>query len=98
MVLADKVLFISGPPDIVDEEDAFWALADKEVLAKLAEQSELNKGKNGGLMWAVSAVNGKKLAEYKLASLPVWDGMAAANGELYMTTLQGDVLSFTGDK
>jgi hypothetical protein len=98
MVLADKILFLSGPPDIVNEEDAFWALADKRVLAKLAEQSELNKGKKGGLMWAVSAVNGKKLAEYKLASLPVWDGMAAANGELYMTTLQGDVLSFAGNE
>jgi hypothetical protein len=96
MVLADRTLFISGPPDIVNEEDAFFALADKQVLAKLAEQSELNKGKKGGLLWAVSAADGKKLAEYKLASLPVWDGMVAANGELYMTTLQGDVVSFAG--
>jgi hypothetical protein len=98
MVLANKTLFISGPPDIVNEEDAFWALTDKRVLAKLAEQSELNKGKNGGLLWAVSALSGKKLAEYKLASLPVWDGMAAANGELYMTTLQGDIHCFTGNE
>jgi outer membrane protein assembly factor BamB len=98
MVLANKTLFISGPPDIVNEEDAFWALTDKRVLAKLAEQSELNKGKKGGLLWAVSASSGKKLAEYKLASLPVWDGMAAANGELYMTTLQGDILCFTGNE
>jgi hypothetical protein len=98
LVLANKTLFISGPPDIVNEEDAFWALADKRVLAKLAEQSEMNKGKNGCLMWAVSAATGKKLAEYKLASLPVWDGMVAANGKLYMTTLQGDVLSFAGNK
>ena len=64
------------------------------IEAKLAEQSELNKGKQGGLMWAVSASTGKKLAEYKLASLPVWDGMAAPNGRLYMTTLNGDVVSF----
>jgi hypothetical protein len=97
MVLANKTLFISGPPDIVNEEDAFWAPTDKGVLAKLAEQSELNKGKKGGLMWAVSAANGNKLAEYKLASLPVWDGMVAANGELYMTTLQGDVIGFAGN-
>jgi outer membrane protein assembly factor BamB len=97
MVLADKTLFISGPPDIVNEEDAFWSLDDKQVLAKLAEQSELNKGKKGGLMWAVSAANGRKLAEYKLSSLPVWDGMVAANGRLYVTTLKGDVLSFAGN-
>jgi hypothetical protein len=47
-------------------------------------------------MWAVSAANGKKLAEYKLESLPVWDGMIAADGRLYMTTLKGEVLSFAG--
>jgi hypothetical protein len=94
MVLADKTLFVSGPPDIVNEEDAFWSMGDSQILAKLAEQSELNKGKSGGLMWAVSAATGEKQAEYKLASLPVWDGMVAANGELYMTTLEGNVLSY----
>ena len=98
MVLADKTLFISGPPDIVNEEDAFWSMNDGRVLAKLAEQSEANKGKQGGLMWAVSASTGKKLAEYKLASLPVWDGMVAANGQLYLTTLKGDVVSFAENR
>ena len=96
MVLANRTLFLAGPPDIVNEEDAFWALNDERVLAKLAEQSEINKGKNGALLWVVSAENGGKLAEYKLASLPVWDGMAAANGMMYMTTLTGDVLGFAG--
>ena len=95
MVLADKTLFISGPPDVVDEESAFFALDDAEVLKKLAEQSAVNKGKRGALMWAVSAANGKKLAEYRLNSLPVWDGMVAAGGKLYMTTMKGKVLSFS---
>ena len=49
-------------------------------------------------MWAVSASTGKKLAEYKLASLPVWDGMVAANGQLYLTTLKGDVVSFAENR
>jgi outer membrane protein assembly factor BamB len=94
LVLADKTLFVSGPPDVVDEESSFWALDNAQVQAQLAEQSEMNKGKGGALMWAISAANGKKLAEYKLAALPVWDGLVAANGNLYMTTLKGDVLSF----
>ncbi len=97
LVLADQTLFISGPPDVVDEEDAFFALDDAEVLEKLAEQSAMLDGKNGALMWAVSAADGKKLAEYKLESLPVWDGMVAANGKLYMTTMKGEVLSFAGN-
>ncbi len=96
MVLADNTLFVSGPPDVVDEESAFWALDNEQIIAQLAEQSAVNKGKKGALMWAVSAATGKKLAEYKLESLPVWDGLVVANGKLYMTTLKGEVLSFTG--
>ena len=96
MVLAGKNLFVAGPPDVFDEEKEFFAVNDSEVRAKLAEQSALLKGKEGGTLWAVSAANGKKLAEYKLESLPVWDGMIAAGGKLYMTTLKGEVLSFAG--
>ena len=94
LVLADKTLFIAGPPDVVDEEAAFFALDDAEVLAKLAEQSELLRGKDGARLWAVSAGNGKRLSEIKLDSLPVWDGMIAANGKLYMATMKGEVACF----
>jgi outer membrane protein assembly factor BamB len=96
MVLADKTLFIAGPPDVVDEEDAFFALDNASVLAKLAEQSEMLNGKNGAVMWAVSATDGKKLAEYKLKSLPAYDGMVAAGGKLYLTTMNGEVASYSG--
>jgi hypothetical protein len=96
MLLADRTLFIAGPPDVVDEEEAFFALDDAAVMEKLAKQNAMLEGKGGALMWAVSASDGKKLAEYKLASLPVWDGMAAAGGKLYMTTMNGEVLSFAG--
>ena len=96
MVLADRTLFIAGPPDIVDEEKAFFALNDDEVLERLAEQSALLKGKDGAHLWAVSAGNGEKLAEYGLDSLPVWDGMIAADGRLFMTTMKGELLCFSG--
>jgi outer membrane protein assembly factor BamB len=91
LVLADDTLFIAGPPDIVDEEAAFFALSDKDVLAQLARQSELLHGKDGARLWAVSAKTGKKLSEYRLDSLPVWDGMVAANGKLYLTTMDGKI-------
>jgi outer membrane protein assembly factor BamB len=96
MVLADKTLFVAGPPDIVDEEQAFFALDDEAVRQKLAEQSDALRGKEGGLLWAVSAKNGKKLSEYKLDSLPVWDGMVAAGGKLYMATMNGEVACYSG--
>jgi outer membrane protein assembly factor BamB len=96
MVLADRTLFVAGPPDIVDEEKAFFALSDAAVLEQLAEQSALLNGKDGALLWAVSAENGKKLAEYKLDSLPVWDGMIASGGKLYLTNVNGEVSCFSG--
>jgi outer membrane protein assembly factor BamB len=89
LVLADKTLFVAGPPHIVDEEDNFFQLNDAYVQQQLAEQGNLLKGKEGGWLWAVSADSGEKLTEYKLESLPVWDGLAAAGGKLYMTTLTG---------
>lgn len=44
-----------------------------------------------GLMVACGAVPvaGKKLAEYKLESPPVWDGMIAANGRLFLSLTNG---------
>jgi hypothetical protein len=96
LVLADKTLFIAGPPDVVDEEDAFFALDDAAVLQKLSLQNEMLEGKGGALLWAVSATDGKKLAEYKLNSLPSWDGLAAAAGRLYMTTMNGEVAAYSG--
>jgi len=96
MVVAGKILFVSGPPDVFDEEKEFFAVDDSQVRERLAEQSALFKGRDGGVLWAVSAADGHRLAEYKLEALPVWDGMIAAGGRLYLTTLKGEVLSFAG--
>ena len=95
LALAEKTLFVAGPPDIMSEEEAFFAMDDAAIQEKLAEQSALLRGKQGGIMWAVSARTGKKLSEYKLDTLPVWDGMAAADGKLYMTTMNGEVQCFS---
>lgn len=52
------------------------------------------ESRQGAVLYAVSASDGEKLAEYKLDSLPVWDGMAAANGRLYLAMKDGKVLCF----
>jgi len=97
MVLADKTLFMVGPPDIVDEEAIVKGklLGDPAILAKLARQNAAWYGKQGSMLWAVSAKDGKKLAEYKLDALPVFDTMAAANGRLYFATTDGKVRCYT---
>lgn len=98
MLLAEGTLFIAGPPDIVDEEESFRLLVggDEAVQQRLAEQAAALQGRQGGLLQAVSSVDGEKLAEYRLDSLPVWDGMAAARGRLYLATTNGKVICFSG--
>jgi outer membrane protein assembly factor BamB len=95
LVLANRVLFVAGPRDIVDEEAAFFQLDNSYTKQQLADQSEVLKGKEGGWLWAVSATTGKKVSEYKLDSLPVWDGMIAAGGKLYIATMNGELISYS---
>ena len=91
MVLAGDKLFVVGPPDIIDEQAAVKTVDTPETQKKLAAQRDAWAGKSGSLLWAVSAKNGEKLAEYKLDALPVFDTMAAANGRLYFATTDGKV-------
>jgi len=81
MVLADSTLFVAGTPDVIDPDDP-WSSFD---------------GKKGGVLWAISTADGKKLAEYDLESPPVFDGMAAAQEKLYVATADGNVVCFAGD-
>ncbi|MBM3891823.1 MAG: hypothetical protein FJ388_22130 [Verrucomicrobia bacterium] len=92
MTLADKTLFVAGPPDVVDEEQAAKALNDPEIKKKLAEQEAALEGKHGALLAAVSAADGKKLAVYRLDFVPIFDGLAAANGWLFVSTMDGKVI------
>ena len=73
MVLAGKLLYIAGPPDIVDKDDPMAAF----------------EGRLGGRLWVVSTSDGERLAEYELDSPPVLDGMIAAQDRLYNAARDG---------
>ena len=96
MVLAGGTLFVAGPPDVLDEEAAVARRFDADVQKQLAEQDAALAGRRGALLWAVSAADGKRLAELKLDAMPVWDGMAAARGRLYLATTDGSVRCIGG--
>jgi hypothetical protein len=98
MALANKVLFVAGPPDLLDEEAAVSRRSEASVQKQIAEQDAALNGTKGALLWALSATDGKQLAELELDAYPVWDGMAAAGGRLYMATVDGKVLCFSSDK
>ena len=97
MVLADEMLFIAGPPEVVDEVESLAAFTLPETQEQLARQTAVLKGSEGALLWVVST-DGTKLAEHKLKSIPVFDGMAAAGGRLYMATTDGKVICMDGKK
>ena len=49
-------------------------------------------GKKGSLLWVVSAETGEKLSEYRFMGYPAWDGLIAANENLYLTMQDGTVI------
>jgi len=76
MVLAKERLYMAGPPDIVPKDDPMASF----------------EGRLGGKLWVVSATNGEKLTEYELDYLPVFDGMIAANGRMYIAAKNGRLI------
>ena len=98
MVLAGETLFIAGPPDLADETKMLGFLpgADDEINRQLKAQNDAWQGRRGGLLRAVSCENGTSLAECTLDSVPVFDGMSAAGGKLFLATIDGRVVCMGG--
>ena len=96
MVLGGKSLFVAGPPDVADETKMLGFLpgAKDDLNRQLRAQDDAWRGKSGGLLLALSAETGEKLAEYKLDSYPVFDGMSIAEGKLFMSLRDGRVVGY----
>ena len=94
MALTKTTLFAAGPPDVVDEK-AMWGRSNEaEFHQKMREQAEALDGSRGAVLWAVSVETGDKLAEYKLDAPPTFDGMAAADGRLFVSTISHKLVCF----
>jgi hypothetical protein len=51
-------------------------------------------GRKGGTLLAASRADGKTLGELKLSSAPIFDGMAAAGGALFVSCADGKLRCF----
>jgi len=80
MVKAGDVLFAAGPPDVFDPDDPYAPF----------------EGRAGARLVAVSAKTGAALAERELERPPVFDGLIAAGGRLYLCTDDGTVSCWAG--
>jgi hypothetical protein len=96
LVLAGERLVVAGPPDVVDTYETPPRWAEAETQSRLAEQAAALRGEKGGVLWVVSAADGARLAEVRLDSPPVFDGMIAAGGRLYLAALDGTVRCLAG--
>jgi len=97
MVLLKDKLVVAGPPNLWNEHTVWnhYRRANSPNDAA-REQDAAMAGLKGGTMMVVSAENGEKICESRLSSPPAWDGMAAAYGCVFMSTMDGHVLCFTG--
>ncbi len=89
-----RTLFIAGLPDLVDEDAVKAGMASPKILDGLKKQDKAWLGEKGALFWAVSGTDGTKLAEYELTAPPIFDGMIAARGRLYVVTMDGHVICY----
>jgi hypothetical protein len=95
MVLASDMLFVAGPPNVAPEgPPERFSRRNRLTPAQADAALDAWEGRSGALLWAVSAADGRKLTERKLESPPVFDGMAAVPGRIYMPTADGKVTCF----
>jgi outer membrane protein assembly factor BamB len=81
MAKAGDVLFAGGSPDVVNPNDPWGAI----------------EGREGGRLQAISAADGKQLAEYTLGAVPMLDGISLMPGRLFVVLEDGSMVCF-GDK
>jgi len=83
MVLTKNALLVAGSPDVVKPGTDPYAAV---------------QGKLGGKLLWISRADGKTLAEYELDSPPVFDGLAAAAGRLFLSAMDGRVICLTENR
>ncbi|MFW6161635.1 MAG: PQQ-binding-like beta-propeller repeat protein [Planctomycetota bacterium] len=92
LVATDRTLFAAGPPALVDERNVYIAYGDAEVQQRMAEQVAAFQGDKGAVILGAAKTDGRKQAAWRLATAPVFDGLAAAGGRLFLSGLDGAVL------
>ncbi len=94
MAGANDKLIIAGPPDILDEARFHGRFKLPEVDVQVRKQEAAVNGASGGRLRTLSAGDGKRISETHIASLPVFDGLIAADGKLFMSTIDGQVVCY----
>ena len=90
MVLAGDQLVLAGPPDVGQKDTGLLAFTNEpEALTGF-------RGQKGVFLRVVSAADGARRSEAKLSAMPVFDGMSAAGGKLFLSLKDGTVECWGG--
>jgi len=65
---------------------------------QIADPYAAYEGRSKGIILVASAKDGSPFAQYEIASAPVWDGMSAAGGKLFLSTCDGSLRCFAPAK
>ncbi len=87
MVWADDTVWLAGP------EDPLQHVAQEP--AEVDAMADALKATKGGQLLALSVADGKIKNTIPLESPPIFDGMAVAQGHLYVATKSGEVICMT---
>jgi hypothetical protein len=98
MLKAGDTLFCAGPPDVMDEDVMFQEIHLPGSDPVVEEQNAAYLGELGSIIYAIDAKTGKKLVSMEIDEVPAFDGLIAANGKIYMSTTEGEVICFTPAK
>ncbi|NOX54264.1 MAG: PQQ-binding-like beta-propeller repeat protein [Planctomycetes bacterium] len=80
MVKAGDRLYVAGPPDVLDPQDPYGAF----------------EGRKGARLAVLDAEDGRVLNEQPLDTPPVFDGLIAARGCLFVSLRDGSLLCLGG--
>ena len=93
LVATKEAVYIAGPPD------EFSAIGEGDELLNLEDSASAIaawRGEKGGLLYGAAVGDGREVSRVELPSPAVFDGMAAAQGRIYLALQDGSVVCLAG--
>ncbi len=86
MALAEETLFVAGIPDVARPSPK------SAIHLQNADEAQAAwEGEKGGLLWGVNTSDGTARTKIRLTSPPIFDGLIAARGRLYVALKDGSI-------
>jgi len=80
-----------GPYDELEKFEKKWSASIGKIVAMVRAGDKLFAADSGGRLHVFAAADGKKTNELAIGGQPIWDGLAAAYGRLYVPLAEGGV-------